>query len=95
MQQNGFALDKQLLEEIVRTNNEQRFAFNEDQTQIRANQGQSISVELAYKIMEPPDILYHGTAEQFLESIQRTGIEKRGRHHVHLSQDRNTAENVG
>ena len=32
----------EILEEIVRTDNKQRFTFNEDKTKIRANQGYSI-----------------------------------------------------
>ena len=31
--------NREMLEEIVRTDNKQRFTFNEDKTKIRANQG--------------------------------------------------------
>jgi putative RNA 2'-phosphotransferase len=34
------------LDEVVALNDKQRFAFNEDKTRIRANQGHSIEVEL-------------------------------------------------
>ena len=37
-------LDMDLLEEIVRTDEKQRYSFNEDHTLIRANQGHSIPV---------------------------------------------------
>jgi putative RNA 2'-phosphotransferase len=43
----------------------------------------------------PPPILYHGTAERNLGSILKTGLEKRARHHVHLSRDEETAQAVG
>ena len=33
--------DRQMLEEIVRTDGKQRYSFNEDKTLIRANQGHS------------------------------------------------------
>ena len=33
-----------LLEEIVRTDNKQRYSFNDDHTLIRANQGHSIKL---------------------------------------------------
>jgi len=43
----------------------------------------------------PPDVLYHGTAAQFLESIRREGLRRGRRQHVHLSADAATAERVG
>jgi len=39
--------------------------------------------------------LYHGTGEKSVESILKTGIQKRNRHHVHLSEDIATAIKVG
>lgn len=36
----------EILEEIVRTDNKQRYSFNEDKTKIRANQGHSIPVDV-------------------------------------------------
>lgn len=83
------------LDEVVETNNKKRFAFNEDKTKIRANQGHSIDVDLALKAQQPPEFLYHGTAEINLSSILEKGIEKRSRQHVHLSGDKETAAKVG
>jgi putative RNA 2'-phosphotransferase len=83
------------LEEIVKTNNKQRFAFNDNKTKIRANQGHSLQVDLQLKEQQPPDILYHGTAFQFLKSIKQNGLLKMNRHHVHLSTDIDTATKVG
>ena len=40
-------------------------------------------------------MLYHGTATRFVDSIQRQGLLKRGRQHVHLSADDDTATKVG
>ena len=40
-------------------------------------------------------MLYHGTATRFLDSIRVTGLDKRSRHHVHLSGDFDTATKVG
>ena len=37
--------NREILEEIVRTDKKQRYSFNEDKTRIRANQGHSIPVE--------------------------------------------------
>ena len=38
-QSGGHTLDMEILEEIVRTDEKQRYSFNEDHTLIRANQG--------------------------------------------------------
>ncbi|SDQ44696.1 putative RNA 2'-phosphotransferase [Chryseobacterium soldanellicola] len=83
------------LNEIVQTNDKKRFIFNEDKTRIRANQGHSIGIDLALKPQQPPEFLYHGTAQNNIESILEKGIEKRSRQHVHLSQDKETAIKVG
>lgn len=83
------------LDEIVETNDKKRFIFNEDKTRIRANQGHSIDINLALIPQQPPEFLYHGTAQRNIESILEKGIEKRNRQHVHLSQDIETATKVG
>lgn len=73
-----------------------RYSFNDNYTKIRANQGHSIKgidVELEERI--PPDFLYHGTVTGFIESINKNGIEKGERLHVHLSDNINTAITVG
>ena len=89
----GFTFEE--LDEIVLTNDKKRFIFNEDKTKIRANQGHSIEIDLALKPQQPPEFLYHGTAQNNVESILENGIEKRNRQHVHLSQDKETATKVG
>lgn len=89
----NFSLEE--LDEVVETNNKKRFAFNEDKTKIRASQGHSIDINLALEAIQPPDFLYHGTAEANISSILEKGIEKRTRQHVHLSADKETAAKVG
>ena len=88
-------VDMKLLEEVVATNDKKRFSFNEDKTKIRANQGHSIAIDLQLVPKVPPEVLYHGTVERFLESITTEGLKKMGRQHVHLSADYSTAQNVG
>lgn len=83
------------LDDLVETNDKKRFIFNEDQTKIRANQGHSIAIDLALKPQQPPEFLYHGTAENNVDSILEKGIEKRSRQHVHLSSDKENATKVG
>ena len=91
----GVPLDRAELEDVVTTSEKKRFAFSDDGQRIRASQGHSIDVSLGYSPVPPPDRLFHGTATRFLESIRREGLHKRGRHHVHLSPDAETARNVG
>ena len=43
---NNPGFNKEILEEIVRTDNKQRYSFNDDKTLIRANQGHSIQVDV-------------------------------------------------
>lgn len=88
-------IDFSVLDEIVRSSDKQRFAFNEDKSQIRANQGHSIKVDLGFSAKTPPAILFHGSAEKYLNSILEQGLNKRNRHHVHLSAELQTAEKVG
>jgi len=95
MNSNGQSINFETLEHIVETNKKKRFGFNSDKTQIRANQGHSIEIEHGFKSTTPPVILYHGTGEKSVESILITGIDKRNRHHVHLSADKETALKVG
>lgn len=83
------------LEEIVETNNKQRYEFSNDKRKIRARQGHSIPVDVELKEATPPDVLYHGTATRFLSSILKHGIVKGTRLYVHLSDNVETAEKVG
>lgn len=89
------ALDRATLERVVRENEKQRFAFNEDETKIRANQGHSIQVDLQLEPTEPLPLLFHGTATRFLAAIAKSGLNPQSRQHVHLSPDETTAILVG
>lgn len=84
-----------LIEKIVKEDKKGRYSFNDDKTMIRANQGHSVKVDVELKEKTPPEILYHGTGEKYIESILKTGLEKRSRLYVHLSSDVDTAKNVG
>ena len=87
--------DMQMLEEIVRTDSKQRYSFNEDKTLIRANQGHSIPVDVELEQKTPPDVLWHGTGEKYVESINKIGLIPKSRLYVHLSKDYETAKTVG
>lgn len=83
------------LDEVVRTSEKQRFAFSADGERIRASQGHSIEVDLAYMPTDPPAALVHGTVESALDAVRERGLAKMSRHHVHLSADEATAMAVG
>ena len=88
-------LDMKLLEEIVETDEKQRYSFNEDKTLIRANQGHSINVDVELEEVVPPEFLWHGTGDKYVESIRETGIIAKSRLYVHLSDSYGTAIQVG
>ena len=44
---------------------------------------------------DPPSVLYHGTGEKFVASIDETGLLPKSRLYVHLSSDYSTAVSVG
>lgn len=91
----GYYLDMNILETIVKTDNKQRYSFNDDHTLIRANQGHSISVDVELKEAEPPEQLFHGTGEKSVAAIRKEGLKPQSRLYVHLSKDKETAEKVG
>ncbi len=83
------------LEEIVRTDEKQRYSFNGDRTLIRANQGHSVPVDVELEAVTPPELLYHGTGEKYVASIEAQGLIPKSRLYVHLSGDYETAFKVG
>ena len=90
-----YPLTRKSLEEIVRTDEKQRYSFNENHTLIRAIQGHSIPVDVELEEVEPPKYLYHGTGEKYVSSIDQQGLIPKSRLYVHLSEDYETAVKVG
>lgn len=88
-----FSMEELLI--VVAENDKQRFALNEDNTRIRANQGHSVNVSLELETVTPPEYLYHGTVGKFMQAIRQEGLLKMSRHHVHLSEQQDTATAVG
>ncbi len=91
----SFAVTRDELVEVVERSDKQRFAFDERGLRIRANQGHSVEVDLGLAPATPPAVLFHGTPEGNVESIERDGLSRMDRHHVHLSPDFDTARRVG
>lgn len=92
---NKVSLDFDTLEEIVITSDKQRFAFNDEYTKIRANQGHTVNVDLEFTATRPIEFLYHGTVLKYMDGIKSNGLQKMQRLHVHLSKDLETAIKVG
>lgn len=88
-------MNMDILEEIVASDEKQRYSFNEDKTLIRANQGHSIPVDVELEETVPPEILWHGTGEKYSASIDEQGLIPKSRLYVHLSKDEETATKVG
>jgi putative RNA 2'-phosphotransferase len=93
--QAGQPITRELLEKIVAESDKQRFAISDDGSRVRANQGHPVEVNLELPVAAPPELLYRGTADCFLPSILRKGLERRNRHQVHLTANRATAIDVG
>lgn len=93
VQNHGFTNDE--IVELVETNDKQRYEFNDDKSKIRARQGHSVNVNVDLKETLPPDVLFHGTATRFLDSIREKGILKMSRNYVQLSEKIDTAMEVG
>ena len=90
-----YKLDMATLEELVATDDKKRYSFNEDKTKIRANQGHSIDVDVELEEAVPPEYLWHGTGEKYVQSIRETGLIPKSRLHVHMSDSYGTAILVG
>jgi putative RNA 2'-phosphotransferase len=95
MARHGTTISREDLAEVVATSEKKRFIFSEEGSRIRANQGHSVTVDLGLQPATPPEILFHGTATRFIDSIRKGGLQKMQRQHVHLCADIDTASDVG
>lgn len=83
------------LQQIVESDTKGRFEFSEDKSSVRALYGHSIIVDLGLEPAVPPLVLYHGTAEKYIDSIMKEGLTPRNRNFVHLSETKDIAKLVG
>lgn len=110
MDENGWVSMEQLLEALHRKNDwksitqddiQQMIDLSEKKrheivgNKIRAFYGHSIPMKISKIESKPPEILYHGTAKRFMKSIMENGLSPQSRQYVHLSQDIETAQDVG
>jgi putative RNA 2'-phosphotransferase len=90
----GVELSRERVEAIVAGSPKQRYALSPDRQRIRASQGHSIGVDLALPVVQPPDVLFHGTVAAAAGAIRALGLRRMERDHVHLSPDEATARQV-
>ena len=89
----GRSIDADRLAVLVAGLDKQRLEIRDGR--IRATEGHSLPVELGLTALAPPAVLFHGTVERFIAGIRRSGLKARGRTHLHLSADVETARQVG
>ena len=65
------------IQKIVYEDTKGRFEFSEDKSSVRALYGHSIDVNLGLEPTTPPPVLYHGTAEKYIDSIMKEGLRPR------------------
>jgi putative RNA 2'-phosphotransferase len=92
---NGPNITREMLDEVVAKNDKKRFSYSDDGKRIRASQGHSVEVDLDLTPVVPPAVLYHGTVQKNMESIEQNGLDRMNRQYVHLSGDIETAGKVG
>ena len=95
MTNTGKNVDTKDIISIVLNDEKGRYSLKDNNTMIRANQGHSIKVDLDLKEKQPTKDLFHGTATQFVSIILKEGLKPMQRHHVHLSDNVDTAMQVG
>jgi putative RNA 2'-phosphotransferase len=80
---------------VIALDDKQRFTLSADGRRLRAAQGHSILVDLQLAPAVPPEVLYHGTSRRSLDAIFAMGLRPGRRRQVHLSPERETAQQVG
>ncbi|TYP93654.1 putative RNA 2'-phosphotransferase [Fodinibius salinus] len=91
----GKKLNYNRLHDIISHGSKQRFILSEDGNYIRAGYGHSIDVDLQLRAQQPPEILYHGTAQRNADNILAEGLHSANRNLVHLSVHKADAHQVG
>jgi putative RNA 2'-phosphotransferase len=80
------------LARMIDTSNKRRHEIEDGK--IRALYGHSIAGKLTMTPTIPPDLLFHGTDIHVVPQIKSSGLLPMGRQYVHLSTDKETAQQV-
>ena len=87
------AISRTDIEQVIVRSDKKRHELAGDR--IRALYGHSVPGRLRKEPAIPPPALFHGTSRPAAEQILREGLKPMTRQYVHLSPDKNTAEQVG
>jgi len=90
---NALGITKDDVLKVMEISEKKRLELNGDK--IRALYGHSIPMHIKKIEGTPPSVLYHGTANRFIDSIKQTGLLPMKRQYVHLAIDEETATAVG
>jgi putative RNA 2'-phosphotransferase len=88
-----WALSRADLENVVAASDKRRHELVDER--IRALYGHSLPGKLERRPATPPALLFHGTSSRAAIQIAHEGLRPMHRQYVHLSIDRETAEQVG
>ncbi len=95
LKENGTEFNKSDLIELSNSFDKVRWKIDKTNNKIKATHGHSISILQELEPKTPPEILYHGTATKFLESIIVQGLKSKQRQYVHLSETIDMAKEIG
>ena len=85
-------LSKKDLEKMIASSDKKRHEIQSDK--IRSFYGHSLKEKVQKSPCQPPNVLYHGTVEKFVDSILEKGLITKERQYVHLSTTPETAIKV-
>jgi putative RNA 2'-phosphotransferase len=86
-------LSEQDLHEMIALSAKKRHGINDGK--IRALYGHSTEEKIIKQATTPPELLFHGTSPDTVETILKTGLKPMNRQYAHLSEDIETASEVG
>ncbi|MDN3904781.1 RNA 2'-phosphotransferase [Arthrobacter sp. YD2] len=87
------AVDEEMLHGVLEAAGKKRHQISDGR--IRAVHGHSVPVRPAEEPIEPPAVLFHGTARDTVPVIRVAGILPMGRRYVHLAETAEQAREVG
>ena len=87
------AVDEEALHEVLQAAEKKRHQISSGR--IRAVHGHSVPVRQADEPVEPPSVLFHGTARETVPVIRAAGILPMRRQYVHLADTVEQAKEVG
>lgn len=85
---------------VVRHDNKGRFTYNPETGRIWCKHGHTIDgvnpdLEIVdSSVSDLPEVLYHGTKDQFIKSVMKDGLKHMDRNFVHLTPSVDTARSV-